>query len=197
MEKPRHALIDWADLREAYTSLDESSVRDVVGFEGLYRVTRDGRVYSSDRYETFQGRWGLTTRKRAGVLIKDWDSRGYRQVNLHRDGKVVRKSVHRLVAEAFIPNPEGYPEVNHIDENRANNCVSNLEWTDRRGNALHSVYKTSGSKSHFSILNEDDVVRIKKKIREGSSNLDIAEEYGVAHSTISKIRTGTNWKHVK
>lgn len=61
----------------------------------------------------------------------------YRSVNLWHNGKTVHRLVHRLVAEAFIPNPNGYPIINHIDENPANNKVTNLEWCTYKYNAKY------------------------------------------------------------
>ena len=68
------------------------------------------------------------------------ESNGYKRVRIENKclGGVVRTSIHQLVAEAFIPNPHGYPEVNHIDTNKQNNHVSNLEWTDHSGNMKHA-----------------------------------------------------------
>ena len=87
-------------------------IRDVVGYEGLYKVTSDGRVYSERK--------------------KDWLvpslNYGYHVVNLWKDGHPLPKKVHRLVAEAFIPNPLNKSQINHLDEIRTNNHVSNLEW---------------------------------------------------------------------
>lgn len=63
-----------------------------------------------------------------------------------KDGKTETRRVHRLVAEAFIPNPENKSDVNHIDFNRSNNCVENLEWTTRQENCLHSAANYSKAK---------------------------------------------------
>ena len=92
--------------------------RDVKGFEGLYQVSNLGRVRSLNYLHTGKER----------VLKQCKNNHGYQQVTLYKDGKVKKGKVHRLVAEAFIPNPDGLPCVNHIDECKTNNIVTNLEW---------------------------------------------------------------------
>lgn len=92
---------------------------DVKNYEGLYAVTEDGQVWSYRR-------------QRFMKLSKEHD--GYLVVNLSRDGKCIQFKVHRLIAQAFIPNPENKPEINHRDEDKSNNCVDNLEWATRKEN---------------------------------------------------------------
>lgn len=91
----------------------------IAGYEGLYEVSDLGRVRSLVRRNN---RW------KPGVLKPRKDRRGYLHVRLYKDGKVKDMSVHRLVAEAFIPNPLNLETVNHKDENKQNNAGSNLEW---------------------------------------------------------------------
>lgn len=98
--------------------------RDIIGYEGLYQVSDLGRVKALNYHR--EGR---------ECVLNYWKtSGGYLVVGLCKDGKRSRCLVHRLVAEAFIPNPDGYKEVNHIDENKANNSVTNLEWCDTNYN---------------------------------------------------------------
>ena len=94
-------------------------IKEVTDFP-KYLIDTDGNIYN----------------KRTMKKLKDRDNgRGYRAVCLYNsEGKMVHKYVHRFVAEAFIPNPNILPEVNHIDENKANNSVDNLEWCDRKYN---------------------------------------------------------------
>lgn len=96
--------------------------RDIEGYEGLYQVSNMGRVRSLDRKDA-QGH------HRKGILRKQRKDRdGYLHVTLGRDGKKTIYQVHRLVAAAFISNPNRYPVINHKDENPSNNRVENLEW---------------------------------------------------------------------
>jgi len=100
--------------------------KPVVGFEGLYEVSNRGRVRSVDRKILQKnGR----TRTKVGVVLKQFiTNKGYPYVMVNKDYKQHLKTVHRLVAQAFIPNPNNYPVVNHKDEDKTNNCVENLEW---------------------------------------------------------------------
>lgn len=99
--------------------------RDIVGYEGLYQVSNMGRVRSLDRIG--KGRWGYMPKK--GVMLSQTtDTSGYKIVNLWKDNIIKSPKVHRLVAQAFIPNPSNLPQVNHKDEVKTNNCVDNLEW---------------------------------------------------------------------
>lgn len=91
--------------------------KDISGFDGKYRVSNLGRVMTL---------WG--TKKANNILKITQFSNGYSRVVLYKDGKGYEKLVHRLVAEAFIPNPNNYPCVNHKNENKTDNRVENLEW---------------------------------------------------------------------
>ncbi len=109
--------------------------RPVVGYEGLYEVSSLGRVRSLDRVHiqpSIQG--GCQEHLYSGCILKPRLSKGYHRVNIWKDNSMKSASVHRLVAEAFIPNPRNLPEVNHKDENPTNNNALNLEWCDSRYN---------------------------------------------------------------
>lgn len=101
-------------------------------FEGLYQVSTWGRIRSVDRWVIYKD--GSKRFYKGRILKPARDENGYLLVVLSRDGKRRNFRVHRLVAEAFIPNPENKPEVNHLDENKENNYVSNLEWSTHKDN---------------------------------------------------------------
>lgn len=109
--------------------------RDVPGYEGLYQVSNLGNVRSVGRCITDTH----CTRRFSGRRLKQFVNRGYKVVTLSKQGVLKQIKVHRLVAEAFIPNPESYPEVNHKDENKANNLVGNLEWCDGKYNSNYGT----------------------------------------------------------
>lgn len=166
---------------------------DVVGYEGLYKVSTAGNVYSLERTHLMTGRHESPyLRKVKARMLKPYYGR-YASVGLHKDGVVTRVLVHRLVAESFIPNPEGKLEVNHIDENPHNNTRENLEWVTRSENATHSKLKFSGSKSGTAKLSEFDVLDIVDDLKHGYSQTEIAVNYGVTNHTIHKIKCGKNW----
>ena len=105
--------------------------RDVKGYEGLYQVSNEGRVKSLDKY--VDNRWG-TKQFVKGKVLTNVKTQGYLYIGLNKNGKYKRYRIHRLVAEAFIPNPNNFLEVNHKDENPDNNTVENLEWCDHSYN---------------------------------------------------------------
>lgn len=110
--------------------------KDVIGYEGLYQVSDAGEVRSLDRYI----KQGSRMRFQKGRLLKAERccSTGYMYVNLSNAGKVKHCTVHRLVAVAFISNPDNLPYINHKDENKGNNCADNLEWISNIDNLKYS-----------------------------------------------------------
>lgn len=115
--------------------------KDVVGFEGFYKVSNKGNVYSVERTST-------NNRKFGGMTLKpSYDKDGYLEVVLCKSGERAYKRVHRLVAEMFIDNPNNHPEVNHRDEIKFNNNVENLEWCDTRYNSNYGTRNERLSKN--------------------------------------------------
>lgn len=108
---------------------------DVKGYEGLYEVSNLGNVKSVERKS-----WnGFTLIRQPEIILKTGNNgKGYLFVNLSKDNKVKQFYVHRLVAIAFIKNEEDKPQVNHIDGNKANNNVENLEWLTCSENNKHA-----------------------------------------------------------
>lgn len=101
--------------------------RDIKGFEGSYQISNLGRVKSLAR----RGNW------REKILIANINIYGYLVVGLCKKGKQKRKSIHRLLAEAFIDNPQNLPTVDHINRNRLDNRIQNLRWASYRTQALN------------------------------------------------------------
>lgn len=173
--------------------------RDVPGFDGYYQVSNMGRVKSVDRFRSD----GIRIK---GVLLRTHhDACGYELVCLNKNGKHKHYSVHRLVALAFIPNPDNLPQVNHIDEVRNHNTASNLEWCSiiYNQNYGHRKERTSraatGEKNANSKLTDSDVIEIRKTYIPGDKDFGVralSEKYGVKYVTISKITSGAKWKHL-
>ena len=106
----------------------EEEWKDIKGYEGLYKVSNLGKVKSMGH-------------RRTHTLEKDLKPsifHGYEHVTLLKHGKGTKMRVHRIVAQAFIPNPLNKPQINHIDGNKLNNCISNLEWATSQENILHA-----------------------------------------------------------
>lgn len=116
---------------------DSTEWRDVVGYEGLYKVSSDGRVIGLDRQK--RTRWGGFTAVRGRVLKPSTNRDGHLRVGLAKDGEYKLKFVHRIVAEAFIPNPTGKPLVLHWDDVKSNNNIGNLRWGTVSDNWADSV----------------------------------------------------------
>lgn len=113
--------------------------KDIKGFEGKYQISNKGNIRSLWRYKP-SGR-GKYVQKEFGIYMLNpaTDCLGYKSVTLMDNGKRNKRLIHRLVAEAFIANPEKKPNVNHIDYNPSNNNVENLEWCTQKENVRHSV----------------------------------------------------------
>lgn len=114
--------------------------KDVIGYEGVYQVSNTGKVKRIGKYTNQTGKTWESER----VLKPAQKPRGYLYVQLSKDGATKPKHVHRLVAEAFLENPQKKPTVNHKDGDKSNNAVENLEWATYTENNVHSLYELQG-----------------------------------------------------
>lgn len=152
-----------------------------------YLITDTGQVFS-----LFKERFITPHKNEFGYLV----------VNVvdPEDGKSKKRKIHRLVAETYLDNPENKREVNHIDSNKTNNHVSNLEWATSKENKDHAwankLYSSFGEQHPDSVLTELEVHEICRLMEEGARNIDLCKAYGVHKDTISHIRSGDNWKHI-
>ena len=112
--------------------------KDIENYEGLYQVSNLGRVKSLER-GVYYPNGTIIRHMEEKILAPALNSNGYSLVNLSKNGKVKTTKVHRLVAMAFIENPENKPMVNHKDEVKNNNVVDNLEWCDNKYNANYGT----------------------------------------------------------
>jgi hypothetical protein len=116
----------------------EEEWKDIKGYEGLYKVSSIGRVKSINRITKCKN--GHLRPFKETMLSMHPNNHGYMSVILCKNNKAKTTMVHRLVAETFIPNHGNKSEVNHLDGNKSNNCVSNLEWCTKEENMNHSRF---------------------------------------------------------
>ena len=156
--------------------------KQIDGFDG-YFVSNLGRVASKN------------------CVLKQMENKdGYLKVNIRKNNRQFTKTVHRLVASAFIPNDNSFPQVNHKDENKKNNCTTNLEWCDEKYNANYGTLI-----SRLQEIRGKRVLQIKCKIgiKEFISVSDASRETGISRSSISaccrgkrKSAGGFQWTYI-
>lgn len=146
----------------------------IEGFEGLYEVSSYGRVKSLERIVKNHG----GVQKRAERILKENHSSTHSMVVLCKDGKTYPKTVHRLVANAFIPNPDNKPVVDHIDTNPRNNHVENLRWVTVQENCLNSITRknNSASKKGHPYYGRPLTLEERDKIRQAHTGRKASEE---------------------
>lgn len=142
-------------------------------------------IEGSDGYEVSN----LGRVRHVRYLKTSFNSAGYKVVGL---GAGKQRYVHRLVAQAFIPNPDQLPEVNHIDSNRGNPEVENLEWCTSQRNKLHSIQQGNRKTK----LSPAQVLDIRKRLSEGESLTKVAEAFDLQDTQVLKIRNRTNYDWV-
>lgn len=136
-----------------------------------------------------------------GFLKGKVDRYGYvsHGLSMGEKNSMVHKTLHRLVAETFIPNPDNKPQVNHIDGNKLNNDVSNLEWCTAKENAEHKVtmgLQAKGEANGMNVHSEADIHRVCKLIEDGYRNNDISKLTGVPRHRVDSIRNKKCWVNV-
>lgn len=132
-------------------SLEGEIWKDVVGYEGHYSISSFGRIICHERYIIAKNGHKHYLKRR---LIKTKQSKGYHSVALHINSKRKRFYIHRLVAQAFIPNPNNKPCVDHIDCNIDNNKVENLRWVTQLENVHNPLTRIHAKESFVPLFNE-------------------------------------------
>ena len=160
---------------------------DIPGYEG-YQVSNLGRVKNN----------------KTGKILKPYLTRGYLRVSLYNESSRKCKLVHRLVAEAFLPNPDNKSDVNHINGCKTDANVCNLEWVSASENMSHAhqnglrpKINTQGEKNGFSKLTESQVIQIKHLLADGKyTQKTIGSQFNVSKHTIKDIKSGRRWRHI-
>lgn len=167
--------------------------RDVEGYEGLYQVSNEGRVRSLPRTIETSNRQSRTYGGR--VIHGCMSSTGYRVVTL---SKKARSSIHRLVASAFVPNPDNKPCVNHINGDKTDNRPENLEWCSYSENEKHAYnigLKHKSPKAGRQRRFTDEQIRTIRQSCEPMAHL--ARKYGVSETTVKYIKTRRIYSEVE
>lgn len=161
--------------------------RDIPNYEGLYQVSNYGQVKS------------LKQRKEK-LLKQAKEKNGYYSVSLNKDGNSETNTIHRLVAKAFIENPNNYPCVNHKDGNKGNNCVDNLEWVNHSKNMKHA-YKTRLTQGPIKRVNQYDLegnyIKTWKSITEARQELNIGFHISDVCNGKRNHAGGYIWRYVE
>ena len=161
--------------------------KEIEGYEGLYEISNYGNIKSYHKNKcTILGHYNT--------------KKGYYRISLTKNR--IRKPflIHVLVAKAFIPNPENKSQVNHIDANKTNNHVINLEWNTQSENQKHArrlglFGDINGENNNYHKLTEIEVLEIRS-LQGKIKNVLIAELYGVTQQCICLIMNRKKWKHI-
>lgn len=178
-------------------------MKDIEGYEGLYAITKDGKVWAYPKigYES-AGRW------KEGRFLKPWlIGNGYEMVSLYNNKVAEKILIHRLVASTYIPNPQNLREVNHLNEEKLDNRISNLEWVSSKENKQHTLKRggyrnlgkntPKGSNFPTSKLIESQVIEIRRLYwEENKTQRVLASEFNVSHHLIQLIVNRKVWKHI-
>lgn len=162
---------------------------DIEGYGGFYQISNKTRVKSF-----YKGK--------IRILRQGFNTNGYPTVSLHKNGKAKTYTVHRLVAKAFIPNPENKPKIDHIDTNRSNASVENLRWVTSSENsqaAIKNGTQKIGTESPLAKLAENDIKCIRENYKPYDRTYGIramAKHFGVSISTVADVVNHRNYKNV-
>ena len=163
--------------------------KDIFGYEGKYMISNLRRIKSLDYRRSGKER-----------ILKQYKNKdGYLFVQLTKCGDCKNYRTHRLVAQAFIPNPENFSEVNHIDEDKTNNCIENLEWCDRLYNCNFGTRNERRAKSKSKsvmCLETGEVFSSAKEAQEKTGIFASAIGACARHKKHYYTAGGFHWKYV-
>lgn len=170
--------------------------KDINDFAGLYEVSTEGQVRSKTRIITDSCEHTYTLQGK--ILCPNVIKNGYLVVYLRKNGQTIPRYVHRLVAEVFLPNPGNLPTVNHINGDKRDCSLSNLEWASYSQNNEHaydSGLKPSGEEFYNAKLTIEDVREIRSNGKYATYK-QIGQRYGVAAGTIRDVLLYRTWSRV-
>lgn len=175
-------------------------LRAIPGYEAYYAVSPDGRVFSYPKNPRSRGARNGGTSHFGKWLKPQMSKTGYHVQYLSPPTGRKRLFMHRLVAMAWIPNPLNLPFINHLNCNKTDNRVANLEWCTKLQNAKHCVAmkrQPSGERHGHAKLTSQNVIEIRAARRNGLTWKELARKFGVSITAATFAGKGKTWRHVK
>lgn len=159
-------------------------MKDIKNYEGLYAVTEEGEVWSYKSQKYLKG---------------SPNSKGYLRVNLYKDNVMKTCYVHRLVAEAFIPNPDNLPEINHISENKSDNRKENLEWCSKEYNLTYGTRIERAAKSKARAVYCVELDQVFESLKSAAEAFGVQNSSNICACCKGKKNTayGYHWRYAK
>ena len=178
--------------------------KDIPNYEGFYQISNNGKVRSLDRYVKRKGHGVVFLN--GGIRPSNKNKNGYLQIGLSKNGETKRFYIHRLVAQLFLENPLNLNEVNHLDHNKENNCVENLEWTTHKDNLIYTC--KNGKMDNFKRpvymlkMYSDEIIMEYPSIRQAVRELKLPLKSATINITSCcrgkcKSSYGYSWKYSK